>query len=97
MPPSKTLPQVFIIISQATEITHSSRTAFSEDLFFPNRKGGGGGGGIMELKKIPNLNLKGYWSQVLLNSTIFATFTFLVFFSLCHNLASSILKCIVQE
>ena len=94
MPPSKTLPQVFIIISQATEITHSSRTAFSEDLFFPNGKGGGG---IMELKKFPNLNLQGYWSQVLLNSTIFATFTFLVSFSLYHNLASSILKCIVQE
>ena len=29
--------------------------------------------------KWPKLNLQGYWSQVLINSTIFATFIFLVF------------------
>ena len=52
MPPSKTLPQVFIIISQATEITHSSRTAFSEDLFFPNGKGGGGDYGAKKISKL---------------------------------------------
>ena len=34
-----------------------------------------------------------YWSQVLINSTIFATFTFLVSVLFCHNLASSMLKC----
>ena len=42
-PPSK----VSIITPRQKEITHSSRTAFSEDLFFPSRKGGR----IMELKK----------------------------------------------
>ena len=77
------------------EITHFSRAAFSEDLFFPNRKGGVGGGGrrIMELKKLPKLNLLWHWSQLLINSTIFATFTALVSVLLCHKLALSILKC----
>ena len=42
----------------------------------------------MELKK---LNLEGYLLQVLINSTIFATFTFLVSVLLCYNLDSSIL------
>ena len=45
------------------------------------------------LTKWPKLNLQGYWSQVLINSTIFATFTFLVSVLLCHNLDSSLLKC----
>ena len=40
-PPSKTLPQVFFITPRQKEITHSSRTAFSEDLFFISRKEGG--------------------------------------------------------
>ena len=44
----------------------------------------------MELKK---LNLRGYWPQVLINFTIFATFTFLVSVLLCNNLALSMLKC----
>ena len=48
---------------------------------------------IMELKKLLKLNLRGYCRQVLINSAIFATFTFLVFVLLCHNLASSMLKC----
>ena len=42
-------PQVFVITPRQKEITHSSRTAFSEDLFFPQQKGGGR---IMELKKL---------------------------------------------
>ena len=33
-----------------------------------------------------------YQSQVLINSTIFATFTFLAYALLCDNLASSMLK-----
>ena len=33
MPPSKTLPQVFIIIPQADRNCPISRTAFSEDIF----------------------------------------------------------------
>ena len=51
------------------EITHSSWKAFSEDLFFPQQKlgegwrgGGVGGNGVVELKKLPKLNLRGYWS-----------------------------------
>ena len=37
----------------------------------------------MELKKLLKLNLQRYWSQVLINSTTFATFTFLVSILLC--------------
>ena len=43
-------------------------------------------------KKWPKLNLRGNWSQVL-NSTILATFRFLVSVLLWHNLDSSMLKC----
>ena len=58
MPPSKTLSQVFIIPPpRQKEITHSSQTVFSEDLFFPQQKEGKR---IMELKKLPKLNLQGY-------------------------------------
>ena len=46
----------------------------------------------MELKKLPRLNLPGYWSQVLINYIV-ATFAFSVSVLLCHNLASRILKC----
>ena len=59
---------------------------FLKIYFLPSRKGWGGG--IVELKKLPKLNLRGYWSQVFINSTIFATFTFLISIWLCHNLAS---------
>ena len=43
----------------------------------------------MELEKLPKLNLQGYWSEVLINSTIFATITFLVSVLVYHNLDSS--------
>ena len=43
----------------------------------------------MELKKWPKLNLPRYWSQVLIKSTIFTAFTFLVTVLLHHNLDSS--------
>ena len=96
VPPNKPLPQVLIITPRQRETTYSSRTVFSEDLFFPQQKvdvsGGRGEERIMELKKLPKLNLRGYCSQVLVNSTVFANFTFLVFV-LCHNLASVMLKC----
>ena len=71
----------------------SSQTAFSDDIFFLSRKVGDR---IMELKNLPKLKLQGYWSQVLIYSTIFATFTFLVCVLLCNNLASSMLKCEVS-
>ena len=71
------------------EITQFTRTAFFwKSIFHPAESGR-----IMELKRWPKLNLQGYWWQVLTNSTIFATFAFLEFVSLCHNLNSSMLKC----
>ena len=56
---------------------------------FPQQKGWK----IMELKKWPKLILQGYRSQVLINSTIFAIFTFLMTVLLYHNLDSSMRKC----
>ena len=64
---SKNLVCLFLLMSprrnlslhtRQKEITHSSQTSFSEDLFFPSRKRGGGR--IMELKKLPKLNLRAY-------------------------------------
>ena len=51
------------------------------------------GGRIMELTKCPKLNLGRYWSQILINSTIFAAFAFLHSVSFCHNLDSDMLNC----
>ena len=48
---------------------------------------------IIELKKLPKFNLQGYWSQILINFSMIATFTFLISAFLCYNLASSMLKC----
>ena len=53
MPPSKTLSQVFIIPPpRQKEITHSSQTVFSEDLFFPQQKEGKEDYGVEEITKI---------------------------------------------
>ena len=46
-------------------------------------RGGGRGRGeglVIKLKKLPKINLRGYWSQALINSTIFATFRLLLLF-----------------
>ena len=51
-------------------------------------------GTMRELKKLSKLNMLGYWSQVLINPTIFAPFPFLVYVLLCHNLDSCMLKCL---
>ena len=64
------------------EITHFTQIASYENLFFLHQKGVR----IMELKKRPRLNLWRYWSQLLTNSIIFATFTFLISVLLYHNL-----------
>ena len=53
---------------------------------------GGGGWGNYGVEKFTTLNLKGI-NKFLINSTIFATFTFLVSVLLCHNLGSNMLKC----
>ena len=70
------------------EPTHFSTKNGFENLFSPAERGR-----IMELKRWPKLNLRGYWSQVLINSIIFATFALLVPVLLCHNSDSSMLKC----
>ena len=85
-PQEKLSPRSLSLPPRQKENTHSSRTLFSEDLCFPSRKEGE----IMELKQLPKLNLHGYWSQVLINFTISATFTFFISVLLCHNLASQI-------
>ena len=87
--PSKTLTQIFIIIHRKKEIIHSSRKVFSEDVFFPAER-------VEEdygVEKLPKFNLLGHWSQVLINSTIFAIFTLLISVLFCNNLALSMLKC----
>ena len=92
MPPSKTLIQVLIISPEeernfpflADNILWRSIFSLAERR--ESRM-------IMELKKLPKLNLGGYWSYVLINSTIFASFTLLISVLLCQNLASSILSC----
>ena len=61
-------------------------SVFWRSIFPPAEKGGGR---IMELKKLPKLNLQGYWTQDLINFTIFVTFKLLIAILLCHNLASS--------
>ena len=45
----------------------------------------------MELKNLPKLNLRGF--GVLINSIIFATFSFFISVLLCPNLTLSMLKC----
>ena len=64
------------------EITHFTRIASYKNLFFLHQKRVR----IMELKKRPRLNLWRHWSQLLTNSIIFATFTFLISVLLYHNL-----------
>ena len=81
MPPIKTLPQAD---------TYSSRTALSEDTFSLAERARGEDYGVKKITKLKPM-------RVLVRSfykfTIFATFTFSVYVLLCHNLASSMLKC----
>ena len=81
---SKNFPQVLITA------TPGRRKFPPNNVFciFPQQKGR-----IMELKKWTKVNLQGFWLQVLINSTIFGTITFLVSVLLYHNLDSSMLKC----
>ena len=67
-----------------------AKQRFLKVYFFLSRKEWGRR--IMELKKLPKLNLRESWSQVLINFPIFVTFTFLVSVLLGNNLASSMLK-----
>ena len=50
---AKISPRFLSLPSSQKETTHSSRAAFSEDLFFPSRKGKGGEDyGVKEITKI---------------------------------------------
>ena len=60
-------------------------------IFFPEQTRVGGDRST-KFKKIPNLNLRQYGPQILINFIIFATFKCLAYVSLCNNLASSMLK-----
>ena len=68
--PAKLFRKFLSLPPRQKDIFHSFRTVFSEDIFFPSKRGWGQK--AMELGKIPKLNLRGYWSQVLINSTIFS-------------------------
>ena len=82
----------FSLLIAGTKLPIPPKQHFLKIYFFPSRKGEGWGedNGV---ENLPKLNLRGYWSQVLISSTIFATFTLLASVLLCHNLASSMLKC----
>ena len=51
---AKLSPRFLSLSPRKKKITHSSRAAFFEDLFFPQQKGGGVGGGIMSRKNYQN-------------------------------------------
>ena len=92
-PKQNFVPDFYHYLPGRRKLPFSVEQRFLKIYFLPSRKGQGGWGIIMELQKLLKLNLRGSWSQVLINSTIFANFTFLISGLLCHNLASGILKC----
>ena len=53
---------------------------------------GEGGGNYERCEEVTKIKLLRYWSQVLINPTIFLPFTFLVTVLLYHSLDSSMLK-----
>ena len=74
MVPNKNLPEVLIITTLGRiKLPNSPEQHFFEKLFFPSRMRENYGA-----KKWPKLNLRGHWSQILINSTIFATIKFLI-------------------
>ena len=71
MPPSKSLSPVFISTLQAEgNYPFLPNSVFWGSIFSLAEKGER----IMELIKLSNLNVRRYWSQVLINSTIFTFF-----------------------
>ena len=97
-PQGKISPRILSLSSRQKNITHSSRTAFSKDIFFSAERGEGGGGRGWWSWKNTKIKPTRVLSQVLINSTIFVTFTFLIYVLLCHNLLneiiiSNMLKC----
>ena len=91
-PQAKFSPQVLNIIHQGgRNYPFPQGNVFMKIYFPPAEKGQKEEETLIELKKGPLLNLPRYWWQVLINPTIFASFTFLVNVLLYHN--SSMIKC----
>ena len=88
MSPSKTFPRVFIIIAQADGNCPLLPKSVSWRCFFLRRKWWRRSGSWKNYQ-----NRQRHRSQVLINFTIFATLTFLVYVLLRNNLASSMLRC----
>ena len=86
-PQAKLAPKFLWLFPQADgNCTFLSNSVF-EDIF-PEKEGG------RRLWSWKNYQIsQRYRSQVLINSTVFATFSYLVYVLLCNNLASSMLKC----
>ena len=78
--PSKTLPQ------EEENYQFHPNSVFWKSVFLPAERGND-----YRVKIWQKLNLWGYWTHVLRNSTIFATFTFLSSVLLLHNLDSVML------
>ena len=78
IPPSKTLPQFFIITHPHPFHAEGNYPFLPNSVFWRSKiyfsPAERGEERIIELKKLPKFNLRGYWLQVLINSTIFATF-----------------------
>ena len=77
MSPSKTLPQVHIITTPGGRKLPIPPPK-QRFLYFSSAE--------REDYGAEKMNMQWYWSQVLINSTIFATTAFLVSVMLCHNL-----------
>ena len=87
MLPSKTIPQVFIITTPGGwDLSIYPKQCFLKICFSPAERER-----TMVVKIWPKLNLQGYWSQVLIYSTI-CNLYILVSVLLCHNLDLSMLK-----
>ena len=84
--PQEKLSPGFIIILQTDGNCPFLLNSIFWRYFFFRRKGGQNYG-------FDKITQKRYQSQALINSTIFANFTVLVYVLLCNNLASSMLKC----
>ena len=54
-PQAKLSPRFLSLFPRQTGITHTSRTAFSEDIFFPEQKEGGEDYVVEKKKKMPKL------------------------------------------
>ena len=92
-PQAKLSPRFLSLPLRKKENTQFPQAALFENLFFPSKKGEEGEETMRELKKWLKLTLSEYWSEVLINPSIFSPSTYLVSVMLCHNLDSGMPKC----